>query len=226
MANEKQNPNTEEEIDRSGIDFRSDADTSINSAALSQQDTSSDEESLVEAMGQNAFVLFFTRLLIKVKNHIAIIPMILIVITMMIITFTIQVHVNATVNLSNDKFNSFWFFINVVLSLMAVLLYLNIQNRKIEKKKWIIFMVLLYLVLGGEMIIDLLYMRDIRIETSLYNSINLVVEKEDRQFIEPSYAYTMVHFVFLIIDAIAAALAPILQPFAKKIQIRRKKKSN
>ena len=134
MANEKQNPNTEEEIDRSGIDFRSDADTSINSAALSQQDTSSDEESLVEAMGQNAFVLFFTRLLIKVKNHIAIIPMILIVITMMIITFTIQVHVNATVDLSNDKFNSFWFFINVVLSLMAVLLYINIQNRKIEKK--------------------------------------------------------------------------------------------
>ena len=220
MANEKQNPNTEEEIDRSGIDFRSDADTSINSAALSQQDTSSDEESLVEAMGQNAFVLFFTRLLIKVKNHIAIIPMILIVITMMIITFTIQVHVNATVDLS------FWFFINVVLSLMAVLLYINIQNRKIEKKKWIIFMVLLYLVLGGEMIIDLLYMRDIRIETNLYNSINLVVEKEDRQFIAPSYAYTMVHFVFLIIDAIAAALAPILQPFAKKIQIRRKKKSN
>lgn len=226
MANEKQNPNTEEEIDRSGIDFRSDADTSINSAALSQQDTSSDEESLVEAMGQNAFVLFFTRLLIKVKNHIAIIPMILIVITMMIITFTIQVHVNATVDLSNDKFNSFWFFINVVLSLMAVLLYLNIQNRKIEKKKWIIFMVLLYLVLGGEMIIDLLYMRDIRIETSLYNSINLIVEKEDRQFITSSYAYTMVHFVFLIIDAIAAALVPILQPFAKKIQIRRKKKSN
>lgn len=226
MANEKQNPNTEEEIDRSGIDFRSDADTSINSAALSQQDTSSDEESLVEAMGQNAFVLFFTRLLIKVKNHIAIIPMILIVITMMIITFTIQVHVNATVDLSNDKFNSFWFFINVVLSLMAVLLYLNIQNRKIEKKKWIIFMVLLYLVLGGEMIIDLLYMRDIRIETSLYNSINLIVEKDDRQYITPSYAYTMVHFVFLIIDAIAAALAPILQPFAKKIQIRRKKKSN
>jgi hypothetical protein len=87
-------------------------------------------------------------------------------------------------------------------------------------------MVLLYLVLGGEMIIDLLYMRDIRIETSLYNSINLIVEKEDRQFIAPSYAYTMVHFIFLIIDAITAALAPILQPFAKKIQIRRKKKSN
>ena len=226
MAKEKENPNTNEEIDRSGIDFRSDADTTINSAALSQQDTSSDEESLAEAMGQNGFVLFLTRLFIKVKNHIAIIPMILIVVTMMIITFTIQVHVNATVKLANDKFNSFWFFINIILSLMSVLLYINIQSRKIEKKKWIIFMVLLYLVLAGEMIIDILYMRDIRIETSLTNSINLVVDKTEEQFVARSYGYTMTHLVFLIIDAVAAALAPILQPVAKKIQIRKKKKSN
>lgn len=222
MAEEtKNNQQPEQEIDRSGIMFTSDAETAINASALND-DQSADEISLVEAMEQNGFVLFFTRLFIKVKNHISIIPMLFVAITMIIITFTIQVHVNATVKLSNDQFNAFWFFINVIFSIMMVLLYININNRKIKRNKWIVMMVLFYLVILGSALIDLLYMRDIRIELNLTNSINRVVDTTEG-YVKMSYGFTMTHFIFLIIDAVLAAAAPIVQPFTKKIQILKKK---
>lgn len=221
MAEEtKNNQQPEPEIDRSGIMFTSDAETAINASALND-DQSADEISLAEAMEQNGFVLFFTRLFIKVKNHISIIPMLFVAITMVIITFTIQVHVNATVKLSNDQFNSFWFFINVIFSIMMVLLYININNRKIKRNKWIVMMALFYLVVLGSALIDLLYMRDIRIEINLTNSINRVAD--DEGYVMTSYGFTLTHFIFLIIDAILAAAAPIVQPFTKKIQILKKK---
>lgn len=224
MAKENKNEPVRKEIDRSGINFTSDAESTINSAALGNQDLSGDELSLVEAMQGNAFVLFFTRLFIKVKNHIAIIPMITVIITMMIITFTIQVHVQATIGLKNDSMNAFWFFVNVVLSFVLVLIYINIQSKKIEKKKWIIMMALFYAVVIGQALIDILYMRDIKIELDLFNATN-TVSTQYIELINRSHGYTMGHLVFLIIDAVLAGLVPVLQPITRKIQIRKKKKA-
>lgn len=218
----KQNPN--EEIDRSGIDFRSDADTTINSSALHNQKDDTDEMSLVDAMGQNPLKLFFLRLFIKVKNHISIIPMLTVLVTMIIITVGIQVHVNATVKLQNDKLNSFWFFLNVILSLLLVLAYINVYSKKTEKKKWIVMMVLFYVVLVCSGLIDIFYMRDINIELNLTNLMNKVVDTSEQQYVSHSYSLTMVHFIFLIVDAVLAGLCPVLQPFAKKLHIAQKKK--
>jgi hypothetical protein len=220
---ENKNNNPEKETDRSGIDFRSDADTTINSSALQNQGDETDEMSLADAMGQNPFKLFLLRTFIKVKNHISIIPMILVIVTMIIITCTIQVHVNATVILNNDKLNSFWFFLNVILSILMILAYININSKKTEKKKWIVMMVLFYIILVCSGLIDILYMRDINIELNLTNSLNKVVET-DTTYVADSYKFTMVHFVLLIVDAVLAALCPILQPFAKKLHIAQKKK--
>ncbi len=221
---ENKNKNPEPEIDRSGIDFRSDADTTINSAALQHQGDESDEMSLVDAMGQNPFKLFLLRTFIKVKNHISIIPMILVIVTMMIITFTIQVHVNATVILNNDKLNSFWFFLNIILSVLLVLAFININSKKTEKKKWIAMMVIFYVLLVCSALIDIFYMRDINIELNLTNTLNKVVDSSKQNYVARSYGYTMTHLIFLIIDAILAGLCPVLQPFARKLHIAQKKK--
>ncbi len=220
MAEENKNPNTAPEIDRSGITFTSDADTAINAAELENEE-SADEISLAEAMEQNGFVLFFTRLFIKLKNHVSTIPMLLVAITMMIITFTIKTHVEATVKLSNDKFNSFWFFLNIILSVMMVLLYIRINSKKTKANQRPIYMILFYLVVVGSGLIDLLYLRDIGIELTLVNSVNKVVD--DKGIVAASQAYTILHFVFLCIDAVLAGLVPIVQPYTKKIHIRKKK---
>lgn len=226
MATDNKQTQQTEEIDRSGINFTSDADSTINSAALANQDLSNDELSLADAMQQNAFVLAVTRFVIKIKNHVSIIPLIMFIITMMIITFTIQVHVNATVLLGNDTMNSFWFFINVILSLLTVLLYININSKKTSRTKWIVCMVLLFLVIIGEIIIDALYMRDINIEINLVNSVNKVdLAKDTENYVLRSLAYTRTHMIFLIIDAVLAIAAPIVQPYTKQIRLHKKKKA-
>ena len=140
----------------------------------------------------------------------------------MIITFTIQVHVNATVCLTKDKLNSFWFFLNIILSILSVLVFININSKKTEKKKWIVMMVMFYVIIICSGLIDILYMRDINIESNLVNVINQITDKEG--YVPRSYSYTMTHFIFLIIDAVLAAICPILQPLTKKIHIAQKKK--
>lgn len=217
----EENKNINEEVDRSGIMFTSDAETGINSSALSGE-SSQDEVSLSDALTQNPFKLFVTRFLIKLKNHIAIIPMILVVITLMILTFNIQTHVNAQQYLKHDELNSFWFFVNVLLSLMTGLLYIMVQSKKTSKKKWIVVFILFFVVVGCEMIIDILYMRDINIELGLANHSNVIAD-ENIDVINSSYNLTVIHLIFLIIDAVLALLVPILQPVIKKIQVGFKK---
>lgn len=207
----------EEEKDRSGIMFTSDAETGINSSALGSE-ASPDEVSLSQALSQNSFKLFVTRFLIKLKNHIAIIPMIFVVITLMILTFNIQTHVNAQQFLSHDTLNSFWFFINVLLSLVSALLYIMVQSKKTPKKKWIVMFVLFFVVIGCSILIDVLYLRDINIELSLTNHSNSISEDKFDQ-IYSSYNLTLVHVIFLIVDAVLAGLVPLLQPITKKIQV-------
>ena len=223
MAENKQNEEQTQEIDRSGIDFRSDADTAINSNALSNQGQDDDQASLVDAMGQNPFKLSLIRTFIKVKNHISIIPMILVVITLIILTVPIQVHVNAFNALSNDSLNAFWFFINIILSLIITLSFININSKKTQKTKWIIMMVVFYIAVICSGLIDILYLRDIGIEVNLVNNI-YTISTENLTYINNSKAWMTVHLVFLIIDAALAALCPILQPFCKKLHINIKKK--
>ncbi len=213
----------EKEIDRSGIQFTSDANTSIDSSALGAVEEGSDEASLVEALQQNAFVLALTRFFIKIKNHVSIIPMVMTIVCTIIITCTIHTHLVAINALGRNDLNSILFFCNNVLSIVSCLLYINVNNKKTETKKKIIFTVLFFIVVGLELFINFRYMRDINIELSLVNSKNKVT---DDGSITKSYAYTNLHNIFLFIDIALVILAPIVQPFAKKIQIHKRKKTN
>lgn len=216
--------NNEKEIDRSGIQFTADANTSIDSSALSHQEEDSDELSLVEALNQNPFVLGLSRFIIKLKNHLTMIPMVVTAVCMIIITCCIHSHLVAINLLANNKYNSIFFFINCILSLVACLVYININNKKTEKKKKIFFMVLFFIVTGIEVFLNFRYMRDINIELNLVNAANKITDSDGS--IAKSYTYTNIHNIFLFIDMALVILAPILQPFTKKIHIRKRKKIN
>lgn len=211
----------QKEIDRSGIQFTSDANTSINSSALSSSDM--DEDSLSEAFNRNPFVLSLMRSFIKLKNHISTIPMIMSIVCMMVITFTIHTHLIAINKLSNNMLNSFLFFVNCILSLVAVLVYMNVNSKKSSTKKKVIFMVLFYAVTGLEVFINFRYLRDINIEINLFNNLNKITDTPDGD-IAKSFGYTTAHNICLFIEMGLVALAPIVQPFTKKIHFNRKKK--
>ena len=219
------NPYPKGEVDKSGIEFNSDADTTINSAALANQDISSDEMTLMDTIGQNPFTLFFIRTFIKVKNHVSIIPMILTVISMMILTIPIQIHVNCMVTLKNDTYNAFYFFVDVILSIISILCYLNVNSKKSSKNKRIAFSILFYVLMTVQAFFAFYFLRDIKIETNLYSSSNKVVDTNER-YLAKSQSFFIIHLISTLLTIIFAILAPIVQPFCKKISINSKKKKD
>lgn len=191
----------------------------INDQALTHTEQDG-EASLSEALSSNPAKIFFVRLAIKLKNHISVIPFFLTILAMIVITWTIPFHVNACTTLARNDYNAFCFFCNVLLSLVSVLIYLRVNSRKSSKKMVIIMMVLFFIIVAAELFLDYYYLRDVTIETSLYNTKNRVVDKSDRHYIANSVKWTNVHIVCLYIAAGAALLAPLLQPLAKKIHIK------
>lgn len=183
-------------------------------------DQDDDEATLSQALQANPFKRFFLRLLIKLKNHISVIPMILVIVCLMVITFHIHEHVNAIMKLTNDGMNAFYFFANVLLSLVLVLSYLRIYGKGTSKKMLIFMYILFALVLGGEFYLDFYHLNDMRIEMNLTNSLNKVTDDPKTIFLAKSEYWTVVHIVMLSITAVFAALAPLLQPFFKKIHIK------
>lgn len=222
---EKQAPYVSGDKDRSGIEFNSDADTSINSAALANQEISSDEESLIDAMGTNPFKLFCIRTFIKVKNHISIIPMILTVVSMMLLSIPIHSHIEAMNKLARDTYNSFYLFADLILAILSILAYINVNSKKSSKAKKIGMSVFFYIVMAIQIYIAFYFLYDINIETKvLFNDNNKVVDSDG--VIAKSRSLFLVHAIFCIITVVLAALEPLLQPVCKKIKIKRKKKND
>jgi hypothetical protein len=184
------------------------------------QDQDDDEATLSQALQANPVKRFFLRLVIKLKNRISVIPMILVVVCLIVLTFHIHEHVNAVMKLTNDGMNAFYFFSNVLLSLVLLLTYLRIYGKESNKKLRIGMYVLFALALGGELFFDFYHLADIRVETSLTNSLNKVVDNPADLYIAKSQYWTTFHIVMLCITAASAALAPLLQPLFKKIHIK------
>lgn len=212
--------NTENKDKRPSLGFRSDADSAIERNGLNQ--VSDDEEDLSQARAESPFKLFLTRTFIRLKNHIAVIPLIFTCITCRILTFNIPTHVNAIVILSNDTSNAILFFVNVVASFRSVLIYLNVQSRKITKKRFILFFSLFTLITALSIVLDVVHVMDINVESNLYNDLNAI--KDSAGYVVKSKSLTRTHRIFVIITFVLALLAPILQPLCKKIHLKRKKK--
>lgn len=180
----------------------------------------SDELSLQKAASANSFKLFIVRLAIKLKNHISILPLLMSVVSLIIITCTIPWHVNAMVMLHNNELNAFFFFVTILLSLLTVMAYMNVSNKKSSTKKKILLAVVFGICLIGQLVLDYYYIHDVNVETSLFNSINKVTDDAEHHYVSTSLKWINVHVGCLYATAALAILAPIVQPFTKKIKIR------
>lgn len=210
MALSAKNGLRDDEKDESGL---------INDAALTAKGND-DEASLNDALQANPFKRFFVRLLIKLKNHIAIIPLLMSIVCMIEITCNLYKHVSAFILLKNNQQNAFLFFCNVLLSIILVLVYLRVYSRKSSRKNVWIMSGLFYAVLALQIYLDIAHLQDIRIETGLYNAMNTVKDDPEHYYLLVSQYYTNLHIVLLGITAGCAILAPFLQPFTKKIHLR------
>lgn len=190
----------------------------INTSALT--DVSKDEDTITKALSGNGFILFLKRNFIKIKNHITIIPLIMVVVSLIVISFNIPTHVAAQILLNKNRLNSFYFFLNLLAGVLLVLLYLNVHSKKSSNKRKIFSTVLFYVVVGASLFLDIDYLIDMNIQTSLFNSINAIKDDPQKMSMATSKVYTIAHISCLGVTTFLAILAPIVQPFTKKIHLK------
>ena len=189
-------------------------ESNIDTAALS---TIGDEDDLTAALSGNPIKLALTRAFIKVKNHVDIIPMIMTVVTLCVIYVSMHDILYALAGkLPLNDYNSFLFFVNLVLQIVLCLCYINVSGKRTGKtKKWLFFGLYL-LVAAGSIVLDLDFIQDVNVHLSLFNGANAV---KDPAPLLVAQSRVQLHLVFLIVTIVLAILAPIVQPFTKKLHL-------
>ena len=189
-------------------------ESNIDTAALS---TIGDEDDLTAALSGNPIKLALTRAFIKVKNHVDIIPMIMTVVTLCVIYVSMHDILYALAGkLPLNDYNSFLFFVNLVLQIVLCLCYINVSGKRTGKtKKWLFFGLYL-LVAAGSIVLDLDFIQDVNVHLSLFNGANAV---KDPAPLLVAQSRLQLHLIFLIVTIALAILAPIVQPFTKKLHL-------
>lgn len=191
-------------------------DESMNSVNFSElaKDEKTDNRAIKTISDRHGFKLVLARTLIKLKNHIATIPFLMVVASMILFNFCIRVHAEALSSLTYSGVNSFFFFCDTLCSILATLLYMNSQSKKSSTKKKYIFLAMTFAVLGLELFFEYRYFQDINVETSLLNS---PIPMSDA--ITCSVFYTNVHIYMIYASMVLAAIEPLLQPYCAKIRV-------
>ena len=189
-------------------------ESNIDTAALS---TIGDEDDLTAALSGNPIKLALTRAFIKVKNHVDIIPMIMTVVTLCVIYVSMHDILYALAGkLPLNDYNSFLFFVNLVLQIVLCLCYINVSGKRTGKtKKWL-FCGLYLLVAAGSIVLDLDFIQDVNVHLSMFNGANAV---KDPAPLLVAQSRVQLHLIFLIVTIALAILAPIVQPITKKLHL-------
>lgn len=189
-------------------------ESNIDTAALS---TIGDEDDLTAALSGNPIKLALTRAFIKVKNHVDIIPMIMTVVTLCVIYVSMHDILYALAGkLPLNDYNSFLFFVNLVLQIVLCLCYINVSGKRTGKtKKWLFFGLYL-LVAAGSIVLDLDFIQDVNVHLSMFNGANAV---KDPAPLLVAQSRVQLHLIFLIVTIALAILAPIVQPITKKLHL-------
>ena len=189
-------------------------ESNIDTAALS---TIGDEDDLTAALSGNPVKLALTRAFIKVKNHVDIIPMIMTVVTLCVIYVSMHDILYALAGkLPLNDYNSFLFFVNLVLQIVLCPCYINVSGKRTSKtKKWLFFGLYL-LVAAGSNVLDLDFIQDVNVHLSMSNGANAV---KDPAPLLVAQSRVQLHLIFLIVTIALAILAPIVQPFTKKLHL-------
>jgi|GEM_PF-2391535 len=191
-------------------------DESMEEVNHSELDKSGKSDSRVinTISDRHGIKLVLARVLIRLKNHIATVPFLMIAASMVLYNFCIRVHAIALSSLTYSNVNSFLFFCDTLCSILATLFYMNSQSRKSSLKKKYVFLAMTFVALGLELFFEYRYFKDINVETSLLNS-PITYSPE----IASSFFYTNVHIYMIYASMALAAAEPLLQPYFSKIRI-------
>jgi hypothetical protein len=202
-----------EEKKASGLDTENETD-SIDYQGFSSMASASDDVNKVAQM--SGVKLSLTRSIIKVKNHIAYIPFLFVILSMVVLTFALRDHNEAAFYLTSSSI-AFWMFVDVLSSMLATLCYMNATAKHVTKGKKIAMSALFYVLMLVQILIDLYMLHDYIVEQNLANSP--IVSDKAVYAISESGKWLNIHLAFVYITLVLAVLEPFLQPLFSKIKV-------
>ena len=213
--------------DNFNVSEEQDLDSSLENSTY---DTSDD--ALLKKVQMNPFKLGLTRTLIKLKNHVYLIPLLMTAASMIVVTFTMFIRLRAHGILTVPQaplqpFNSVFFFFTTLFSILSVLLYMNANAKHSSSKKRYIMLGLFFLFMVLQIVLQALFIVDVNTELSINPEINKLVplypgaqEDASSYVITDSVYWAYVHIGMLSATIVLAIVAPIVQPYCKKIQFK------
>jgi hypothetical protein len=192
-------------------------DAQIDYSSLSNVAKDSNSDDLKRLANASYLKLSFVRNSIALKNHIAYIPLALTIVTMILITWALRDHNEASSVIKNNTI-SFWFFVDVLASILTTLCYLNSQAKHASKAKKYTMLGLFLVLLIGELFIEYYIVHDYTIELNLHSSP--IYKPLTVYWIKESAKWLNIHIVFIYITIAAAVAEPLLQPLCSKIRIK------
>ena len=203
--------------DNLNISEEQDLDSSLENSTY---DTSDD--ALLKKVQMNPFKLGLTRTLIKLKNHVYLIPLLMTAASMIVVTFTMFIRLRAHGILTVPQaplqpFNSVFFFFTTLFSILSVLLYMNANAKHSSAKKRYIMLGLFFLFMVLQIVLQTLFIVDVNTLVPLYPGAQ---EDASSYVIIDSVYWAYVHIGMLSATIVLAIIAPIVQPYCKKIQFK------
>ena len=151
---------------------------------------------------------------------------------MIVVTFTMFIRLRAHGILTVPEaplqpFNSVFFFFTTLFSILSVLLYMNANAKHSSSKKRYIMLGLFFLFMVLQIVLQTLFIVDVNTELSINPDINKLVplypgaqEDASSYVIIDSVYWAYVHIGMLSATIVLAIVAPIVQPYCKKIQFK------
>lgn len=202
MAEEKKNTSVvSEEGDVREIDY---------SSLASSSSAVKDEKKITT----NKYLLSLRRNLIALKNHVSTIPFLMTVATMVFVLFSLHAH-NMACDLAVESSLGILLFVDMLVAILSVLCYLNVQGKHTEKKKVIMFSVFYYVLMVLQLVIEYRITHEYTVELGIANGG--VTSATGVANLTDSRRLFNIHIVLIYISMALAAIAPIVQPFTKKI---------
>lgn len=204
-----------ETTDKNKNVLASEDEANVDYSTLQKDSQKKDEYEGVDV--NSKFKLGLARNLISLKNHVSTIPLIMTIASMVLLTCCLHAHNDAVRRLTSSVEN-FLVFVDVLLSILSALCYINVQGKHQPKNKVIMMSVFYYIVMIAQLIIDYHLIHEFNVEMGMVNGG--ITGADNIGLANTSISYFKAHIVLLYISMGLAVAAPIVQPFTKKIRIR------
>ncbi len=158
---------------------------------------------------------FFRKQLVKLKRRPQTIPLVFIVLSCIVYTFSLTVHSNTviycSVSTNSSRMIPLFLFCTTLASILAIFTYTTAYPRNKVK---IVMLILVYVMFVGQAVMDVLY---IVIVKSRVQDFILAGTKNIPAYIQDSISNVIVHLVMIGLTLISMILMPVYHKLLLKI---------